>query len=82
MGEDAVYLLTAYSEPKRVGFERINLQDGTSGGEKILEVASDFDVGSMWFSILGWDQQHVWVVMTDIVALYNFQTGELVNRWP
>lgn len=82
IGEDAVYIFTAYSEPKRVGFEKINLQDGTTGGEKILEVASDFDAGSMWFSVMGTDKQNVWLVLGDVIAMYNYQTGELVNRWP
>lgn len=82
VGEDAVYILTAYSEPKRIGFEKINLQDGTSGGQKILNIPSDFDVGSVWFSVMGTDHPNVWVVMTDIVAVFNYQTAEQVGRWP
>ena len=82
VGTDAVYILTAYSDPKRVGFEKINLQDGTSSGQNILNLVSDFDAGSMWTSILGWDDTQVWIVTTDVVRLFNYQTGEETRRWP
>ena len=80
--ENGVYLFSAYSEPKRIGFEQINLQDGTSSGSNIQNLATDFDAGSMWISVLGWDNSRVWVVTTDVVRVFNYQTGEELNRWP
>lgn len=82
IGDDGLYILSAYSEPKRLGFENVSLQDGTSSGTKIVNIPSNFDVGSMWFSVMGVDHPNVWLVMTDIVAIFNYQTGEQVSRWP
>ncbi len=82
IGSDAVYILTAYSEPQRIGFEKISLQDGTSGGQNLQEIPSAFDIGSMWFSILGWDDTQIWVVTTDVVRVYNYQTGVQIKQGP
>jgi hypothetical protein len=82
IASDSLYLFSAYSEPKRIGFEKINLQDGTSSGPNIQEIATDFDAGSMWMSVLPWGDTYVWAVTTDVVRLYNFQTGEEINHGP
>jgi hypothetical protein len=82
IGPDSLYLWSAYSEPTRIGFEKVNLQDGTSGWPNVQEIASDFDAGSMWMSVLPWDDTYVWIVTTDVVRLYNFQTGEEINHGP
>lgn len=79
---DGVIVMTAYSEPKRIGFEKLSLQDGASSGQNIQPLVSDFDAGSMWFSVLGWDGSTVWVVTTDVVRVFDYQTGEELQRWP
>lgn len=80
IGQDAVYILTAYSDPERLSFEQINLQDGTGNGPKTIDVAGGS--GSMWFSILKVEPPQIWVTLTNIVATYNFTTGAEISRWP
>ncbi|MCB9135037.1 MAG: PQQ-binding-like beta-propeller repeat protein [Anaerolineales bacterium] len=80
IGQDAVYILTAYSDPQRISFEQINLQDGTGSGPKTIDISNG--LGSVWFSILKVEQPQIWVTLTNIVAAYNFETGEQISRWP
>jgi outer membrane protein assembly factor BamB len=75
-----ILVLQGRSEPNRLVFETLQLQDGVStSGQQTIEL----ETTSQWnLEVIGWQGDNVWLKLDDQVAVVDTTEATIVSRWP